>query len=945
MVKNFFLKFISNSLIIISSIISVLVITIITICIYIIINKSIIINDNNKLITKVISWYYQTSVSFEYIKIGNLQNKKNITIEVNKLIINNYENYKKIQLDNLTYNIYFSGLNKSKYYIANIELFNPRVIYENNDNYKNNNTIAQRINNLLINVKGIKIINGKFFYKTLEEKYYLSNINIKKGDIGQIDIIGDFLYKDNNFYKEYKKFSFKSEKVLNNYKINLNFTKLALPNFILNILDINNSYYISGLFSGEAVLNINNNKIVNTELNIYSKDSIINLKENLDFNNFSIINIPDLNKVSLSLFYDFNKSIFKINNLTFDIKNNLKNDSKIVLSAEKSLNNQLYNINYNFKNIYVKDFIKVHEYRANLFLENLFTGSGNVTLLNKNIDSINLVINNFSYEEVIFQDIGITFNKANDIGSIIFTLDGGILSFFKIFNKYNINSYNFKNFKKNQYRDSSNRLNFKVKIPNISKNFDNYIIDIKGNLSFEVDDLYYINNYLYIKNINYLIYIDKDKIDLSGLAIVNDVDINFNLIKLDESIINFNFYLHDQFFINNNLNKKIKGITSMACRINSQINIWLYSCDSNLTKNIITIPSLGFIKSLDEPAYLNFNGIINNRFLLEEDNNFSYKHLDNLFTGSYYFDGINNSYDINFNKFIYNKNNLVLDLSIKNNSFDINIASGVLDLTPFLVVKNSIKNNINTIDIKLNANLNKVIIFDDVEFGPTNISSKNIYNGLTIESIYNTIDTINFNVKTNKNNILSYYFKASNAGKFFNLLNYNTEIKGGILSSEGFIGLLDNDNDMMGTLSIDDFKIMKTPLFAELLLAASFTGLFDLLNNEGIAFDQFDAQYTKKNNLFNIIKARAYGFSLGLTGQGVISTLDKTLNLNGSIVPAYKLNTIFNNIPLIGEILSGKEDEGIFAINYNAKGSWKNPVFVVNPLSILTPGIIRNIFD
>jgi hypothetical protein len=43
--------------------------------------------------------------------------------------------------------------------------------------------------------------------------------------------------------------------------------------------------------------------------------------------------------------------------------------------------------------------------------------------------------------------------------------------------------------------------------------------------------------------------------------------------------------------------------------------------------------------------------------------------------------------------------------------------------------------------------------------------------------------------------------------------------------------------------------------------------------------------------------------------------------------------------------LSGKEDEGIFAINYNAKGSWKNPVFVVNPLSILTPGIIRNIFD
>ena len=138
---------------------------------------------------------------------------------------------------------------------------------------------------------------------------------------------------------------------------------------------------------------------------------------------------------------------------------------------------------------------------------------------------------------------------------------------------------------------------------------------------------------------------------------------------------------------------------------------------------------------------------------------------------------------------------------------------------------------------------------------------------------------------------------------------------------------------------------MKTSLFAELLLAASFTGLLDLLNNEGITFDQLDAQFTKKDNILNINKSRAYGFSLGLTGEGQINNFDKTLDINGSIVPAYKLNTIFNNIPLIGDILSGKEDEGIFAINYIAKGIWKNPDIVVNPLSILTPGIIRNIFD
>ena len=116
-------------------------------------------------------------------------------------------------------------------------------------------------------------------------------------------------------------------------------------------------------------------------------------------------------------------------------------------------------------------------------------------------------------------------------------------------------------------------------------------------------------------------------------------------------------------------------------------------------------------------------------------------------------------------------------------------------------------------------------------------------------------------------------------GKFFELFDYKSEIKGGVLSSEGFIGALDNDNDIMGTLSIDNFKVMKAPLFAELLLAASFTGLFELLNNEGIEFEQFDAQFTGKDNIFLISKSRAYGFSLGITAEGEIDSIEKNIKL------------------------------------------------------------------
>jgi len=940
LLKKYFLKLISSALKIISWLITIIVIILITICIYIIINKSIIINDNNKIITKAISWYYDAQVSFDYIKIGSLNKKKHITIEVNKFKIENYKNYKNIQAENLKYNIYYSNLTKYKYYITNVELFEPIVIYGTNNKY---NSITKKINNIISKIEDINIYNGKLVYADLEKKYYLSNINISKRGIKDLYVFGDFLYKDNNFYSEDKQFFFKSKKVLNNFNINLNFTELSLPNFITNIFNTNNAYSISGLYSGEAIINIQNNKIINTELKIHSNNSIIELKENINFNNFKIINIPYFNKISLSLFYDFNESLLKIYNLTFDIKNNLNIKSEIILSATKSLNTDLLNVNYIFNNIDINGVIEANNKYAILFLENLLSGTGNVSLLSNSINNVNLVINNFSYEKIFFKDIKFTYNKSLNNANIFFTLDGDYSSFVYLIKKYNITTYNFSALIKEQYINLNNYLSLKIQFPNISKSFDEYIIDIKGHLSSDREELFYINNFLYIKYINYFLNIDEDKINLSGLAKVNDVDINFNLNKINESKLNFNFNLNDKFFIDNNLSNKFKGVASVDCNVDSQIKMWLYSCNANFTNNIITIPALGFIKTLDEEAYLNFNGVINNNFLLV-NNNFTYKHQDNLFEGDYNFDNTLNSYYINFNKFIYNNNNLIFAILFKDNLIDINISSGILDFTPFLTSNNSQKDFIPT--IMLNANLKKLIIFDDIELDATKITSTNINNNLSIISNFYADETIDFNINTTKNNgILSYAFQASNAGHFFNLFDYKTEIKGGILSSEGFFGNLDNDNDLMGTLSIDNFRIMKAPLFAELLLAASFTGLFDVFNNEGIPFDQFDAQFTKKGNIFNIKKSRAYGFSLGLTGNGTVNSNDKSLLINGSIVPAYKLNTIFNIIPIIGDILSGKEDEGIFAINYAAKGSWKEPVIDVNPLSILTPGIIRNIFD
>ena len=55
--------------------------------------------------------------------------------------------------------------------------------------------------------------------------------------------------------------------------------------------------------------------------------------------------------------------------------------------------------------------------------------------------------------------------------------------------------------------------------------------------------------------------------------------------------------------------------------------------------------------------------------------------------------------------------------------------------------------------------------------------------------------------------------------------------------------------------------------------------------------------------------------------------------------------TEINKIPIIGQVITGIEGEGLIGVNYNATGTYENPDYTINPLSILTPGILRSIFD
>jgi uncharacterized protein YhdP len=89
----------------------------------------------------------------------------------------------------------------------------------------------------------------------------------------------------------------------------------------------------------------------------------------------------------------------------------------------------------------------------------------------------------------------------------------------------------------------------------------------------------------------------------------------------------------------------------------------------------------------------------------------------------------------------------------------------------------------------------------------------------------------------------------------------------------------------------------------------------------------------------------AYGEAIGVTGNGVVDLNRDKLDLQGTIVPAYALNSMLGNVPIIGSLLLGGEGQGLFAANYRVTGSGADPQISVNPLSALAPGFLRRLLQ
>ena len=195
-----------------------------------------------------------------------------------------------------------------------------------------------------------------------------------------------------------------------------------------------------------------------------------------------------------------------------------------------------------------------------------------------------------------------------------------------------------------------------------------------------------------------------------------------------------------------------------------------------------------------------------------------------------------------------------------------------------------------------------------------------------------------------------FLIQAENGSHVLRALNIVPGIEGGAFSLSGELydfPLMKDDKAISGQASfaISNYKLRKVPLLAQLLSLASFAGLSDTLSGSGLRFNKTAGNLTWHQGRLKIDRGLATGDGLGISFQGAVDQPTNRISMGGTIVPAYGLNALLGRIPLVGPIFSGREGEGLIGVSYRIFGKASEPTVFVNPVSVVTPGFTRRLFD
>jgi len=140
-----------------------------------------------------------------------------------------------------------------------------------------------------------------------------------------------------------------------------------------------------------------------------------------------------------------------------------------------------------------------------------------------------------------------------------------------------------------------------------------------------------------------------------------------------------------------------------------------------------------------------------------------------------------------------------------------------------------------------------------------------------------------------------------------------------------------------GRVTINGPRLRNAPIMAELLNLVSVVGLIEQLSGDGINLGEVSARFRLTPSSITLEQGAAVGPSMGISMDGVYDVASERYEMQGVVSPFYLVNGLFG-------ALFATRREGLFGFNYRLIGDSDDTRVSVNPLSILTPGVFRDIF-
>ncbi len=189
---------------------------------------------------------------------------------------------------------------------------------------------------------------------------------------------------------------------------------------------------------------------------------------------------------------------------------------------------------------------------------------------------------------------------------------------------------------------------------------------------------------------------------------------------------------------------------------------------------------------------------------------------------------------------------------------------------------------------------------------------------------------------------------SGDAGAVVRFLNLYSNLRGGLLN----LRLKAQGSTWLGSVDVRSFSLVNEQRLQSLVstpvgrdgesLNAAVKKNIDV---SAAKFQRAFASLTYRDEALSIENGVVRGEQIGATFQGLVRDSSGNMEMTGTFMPAYGLNRLFGELPLIGAILGNGNDRGLLGITFKLQGPFEKPKLSINPLSLIAPGVFRQIFE